>query len=127
MIAPECTGLCPRVQEAITWAWECLTQEYGLDPSRMYATYFGGDPNDPSVPVDAEARDLWLQFLPPERVIPSGAKVPPSTHAVACSTGVLCHCAKDKGLLNDEAMRRCCSVKGMTVSIGAPSGCVDLG
>lgn len=66
------------MQEAITWAWECLTQEYGLDPSRMYATYFGGDPNDPSVPVDAEARDLWLQFLPPERVIPSGAKVPPS-------------------------------------------------
>ena len=41
----------------------------------MYATYFGGDPKDPSVPVDEEARDLWLQFLPEERVIPCGAKV----------------------------------------------------
>jgi alanyl-tRNA synthetase len=61
-------------KEAIPWAWECLTQDYGLDPSRMYATYFGGDPKDPSVPVDEEARDLWLQFLPEERVIPCGAK-----------------------------------------------------
>ena len=28
-------------QEAITWAWELLTKVYRLDPSRLYATYFG--------------------------------------------------------------------------------------
>ncbi|CAM9280352.1 unnamed protein product [Heterosigma akashiwo] len=29
--------------EAIAWAFEILTEEYGLDPARLYATYFGGD------------------------------------------------------------------------------------
>jgi len=53
-------------QEAIDWAWELLTQVYKLNPDQMYATYFRGDDN---VPMDTEARDFWLQYLPPERVI----------------------------------------------------------
>lgn len=30
-------------EEAISWAWELLTQIYKLEPERLYATYFGGD------------------------------------------------------------------------------------
>lgn len=60
--------------EAIQWAWTLLTQVYGLPEDRLYATYFGGDPKCPGCPPDEEARNIWLQFLPPERVLPFGAK-----------------------------------------------------
>src|SRR5947207_6443086 len=29
--------------EAIEWAWELLTKEWGIDRSRLHATVFGGD------------------------------------------------------------------------------------
>lgn len=61
-------------EEAITWAWECLTVEFGLDPARLYATYFGGDPQQGLAP-DEEARQIWLRFLPEGRVLPFGCKV----------------------------------------------------
>ena len=53
-------------KEAIDYAWDLLTNVYGLDANRLYATYFEGDDK---VPADTEARDFWLQYLPPERVI----------------------------------------------------------
>jgi alanyl-tRNA synthetase len=58
-------------QEAIAMAYECLVSVFHLDPQRLYATYFGGDEN---TPPDHNARDLWLQYLPLERVLPFGAK-----------------------------------------------------
>eukprot|EP00980_Cylindrotheca_fusiformis_P028004 scaffold22575_cov141-Cylindrotheca_fusiformis.AAC.35 len=58
-------------KEAIAMAWECLTEEYKMDKSRLYATYFGGDEQSPP---DEEARQIWLQYLPPERVLPFDAK-----------------------------------------------------
>jgi len=58
-------------EEAIEMAWKCLTEEFGLDPERLYATYFGGDEG---TPVDEEARRIWLKFLPEERVLPFDAK-----------------------------------------------------
>lgn len=57
-------------EKAIELAWKCLTEEFKLDKSRLYASYFGGDEN---TPVDTEARDIWLKFLPAERVLPFGA------------------------------------------------------
>ena len=45
-------------QEAISWSWELLTRVWGLDPSRLYATYFVDDQGD--LPSDEEARDVWL-------------------------------------------------------------------
>jgi len=56
-------------QEAIAWAWELFTKVYKLDPDRFYATYFEGDESLGLAP-DEEARQLWLQYLPAERVLP---------------------------------------------------------
>ena len=36
--------------------------------------YYGGDPKQPSVPADDEARKIWLRFLPKERVLPFDMK-----------------------------------------------------
>lgn len=58
-------------KEAIAYAWELLTEVYGLDPDRIYATYFEG--ND-SVEADTEARDYWLSYLPADRVIGCSAR-----------------------------------------------------
>ncbi|KAJ9708025.1 hypothetical protein PVL29_000201 [Vitis rotundifolia] len=60
-------------KEAIEWAWELLTKVYKLPTDRFYATYFGGDEKSGLSP-DTEARDMWLKFLPPGRVLPFGCK-----------------------------------------------------
>ncbi len=59
--------------EAIEWAWELLTKVWELDPSRLYATYFEGDAKQGLAP-DEEAKQLWLKYLPPERVLPGDTK-----------------------------------------------------
>ncbi|MCI0362774.1 MAG: alanine--tRNA ligase-related protein, partial [Phycisphaerales bacterium] len=53
--------------DAIKWAWELLTQVWKLDPKRLHATYFQGDGAENLEP-DLEARDLWMQYLPTERI-----------------------------------------------------------
>ena len=55
-------------KEAISWAWELLTEVYGLDKSRMYATVFEGSQED-GVPFDQEAYDYWKQYLPEDHII----------------------------------------------------------
>ncbi|XP_065865617.1 alanine--tRNA ligase isoform X2 [Euphorbia lathyris] len=60
-------------KEAIGWAWDLLTKVYKLPADRIYATYFGGD-EKAGLASDTEARDIWLQFLPPARVLPFGCK-----------------------------------------------------
>lgn len=45
-------------EEAIAWAWELLVERWELDPTRLYATVFGGDQED-GLDVDQEAIDLW--------------------------------------------------------------------
>ncbi|GAA0174133.1 aminoacyl-tRNA synthetase [Lithospermum erythrorhizon] len=59
--------------EAIDWAFELLTKVYGLPAERIYATYFGGDAKF-GLPPDDEAKELWLKYLPPARVLPFGSK-----------------------------------------------------
>ncbi|QNN25181.1 alanine--tRNA ligase [Planctomycetales bacterium ZRK34] len=59
--------------EAIDWAWELLVDEWGIDPSRLHATYFEGDEAEGLAPDD-EARELWLKHLPPERIHPGNKK-----------------------------------------------------
>lgn len=60
-------------EHAITVAHDLLVNVYGLIPERLYATYFGGDEKQNLEP-DLEARDLWLRFLPAERVLPFDCK-----------------------------------------------------
>ena len=60
-------------EEAIEYAWELLTDVYGLDEGRLYATYFKGD-ESLGLEADLEARDFWLKYLPEERVIGCNAK-----------------------------------------------------
>lgn len=60
-------------EESLFWSWDLLTRVYGLDPNRLYATYFGGDESKGLGP-DLESRDIWLRYLPAERVISSSYK-----------------------------------------------------
>ncbi len=56
--------------EAIEWAWDLLTSEehFGLPMDRFYATYFGGDEKLGLLP-DMDARNIWLKFLPEDRIL----------------------------------------------------------
>ncbi|MFK7790079.1 MAG: alanine--tRNA ligase, partial [Phycisphaeraceae bacterium] len=60
-------------KEAIQWAWELLVDQWGIDPERLHATYFEGDASEGLEP-DLEAKELWLQFLPAERIHPGNKK-----------------------------------------------------
>ena len=60
-------------KEAIQWAWELLTDTYGIPKENIYVTYFGGDAAD-KLEADTETRELWLNYLPAERVLPFGRK-----------------------------------------------------
>ena len=44
-------------KEAIAWAWELLTQEWGLEPERLWATCFEDDVGD--LGRDEEAAEYW--------------------------------------------------------------------
>ncbi len=46
-------------QEAITWAWQLLTDVWGLPRESMYATCFKDDKGN--IPTDNEAADIWKQ------------------------------------------------------------------
>ncbi|KAI1285266.1 Alanine--tRNA ligase, cytoplasmic [Halotydeus destructor] len=62
-------------KEITAWAWELLTVEYGLDPNRLYVTYFGGHP-EAGLEPDNECRDMWVNDLgvPAEHVLPGSMK-----------------------------------------------------
>jgi len=59
-------------KEAIQWAWELLTEVYGLEKDRLYVTVFGGDAAD-GMDRDNEAAGLWEAFVPQERIL-NGSK-----------------------------------------------------
>lgn len=55
-------------KEAIDWAWELLTQVLHIDPERMYASIFTGDPTE-NLDRDLEAAGYWANYLPEDRII----------------------------------------------------------
>ncbi|MHC4125623.1 MAG: alanine--tRNA ligase, partial [Planctomycetota bacterium] len=56
--------------EAIEWAWQLLTEVWGINPDILYATVFAGDEKDQSEP-DRQSAKLWpkVTSLPAERVL----------------------------------------------------------
>ena len=60
-------------QESIRWGFELLTKVYGLDPNRLYATWFEGNPAAGLEP-DLEAKALWESLLPKDHVLPGNMK-----------------------------------------------------
>ncbi|MFH1051730.1 MAG: alanine--tRNA ligase [bacterium] len=46
-------------EEAITWAWELLTDVWGLEKKRLHATVYR---------TDDEAFEIWKNFLPEDRI-----------------------------------------------------------
>ncbi len=61
--------------EAIQWAWELLTEVWGIQPDRLWATVFQGDIEDNS-PPDSDAKSLWPKVtgISDERVLFGGKK-----------------------------------------------------
>lgn len=56
-------------KEAIQWAWELLTQVWGLPKERLYATVYKPEANDPAE-FDQEAHHLWEQIFLQEGLDP---------------------------------------------------------
>ena len=61
--------------EAIEWAWELLTKDWGIAPDSLWATVFAGH-KDEGLPRDDEAAGLWTKVtpIPAERVLAFGKK-----------------------------------------------------
>ncbi|CAZ84019.1 unnamed protein product [Tuber melanosporum] len=45
-------------KEAVEYSWELLTEIYGLDPDRLYVTYFEGN-KERGLEPDLETQELW--------------------------------------------------------------------
>ena len=61
-------------REAIAWAWELLTQVYGLEPDRLWATVFSDDIGD--LGLDEEAVHFWQTetSIPHDHILHFGRK-----------------------------------------------------
>ncbi len=55
-------------KEAISWAWELLTEVYGLPKERLYVSVFEGDKSD-GLAFDQEAYDYWKEFVDEKSII----------------------------------------------------------
>ncbi len=60
-------------KDAINWAWELLTEVYGIDKSRLYVTVFEGDKSE-NLAFDQEAYDTWSQLIDKDRIINGNKK-----------------------------------------------------
>ncbi len=54
--------------EAISWAWELLTEVYKIDKSKLYATVFEGSAEDGTA-MDEEAKQAWMKLMPEDHII----------------------------------------------------------
>ncbi len=55
-------------EEAISWAWQLLTEEFGLAEDRLYVSVFEGDQSD-GLQADTEAAAIWAKYVPKERIL----------------------------------------------------------
>ena len=55
-------------KEAISWAWELLTDVYKIDPKKLYVTIFEGSQKE-NIEKDNDAYEFWKAILPEERIL----------------------------------------------------------
>ncbi|KAJ5092235.1 hypothetical protein NUU61_007105 [Penicillium alfredii] len=61
-------------KEAISYSWTLLTKVYGLEPQRLYVTYFEGSEAGGLEP-DLEAKELWKSVgVPESHILPGNMK-----------------------------------------------------
>tara|TARA_R110002073_G_scaffold108336_3_gene243380 strand:+ start:52378 stop:54990 length:2613 start_codon:yes stop_codon:yes gene_type:complete len=56
-------------KEAIAWAWELLTEVYGVSKDILYVTVFEGSTDKDNLSMDQEAYDLWKKIIPEDRIL----------------------------------------------------------
>ncbi|MFD1016631.1 alanine--tRNA ligase [Winogradskyella rapida] len=61
-------------EEAIAWAWELLTEVYGIDKDILYVTVFEGSDDADNLDMDTDAYDLWKQFISEDRILKGNKK-----------------------------------------------------
>ncbi|MBC30568.1 MAG: alanine--tRNA ligase [Muricauda sp.] len=61
-------------KEAINWAWELLTDVYGIDKDRLYVSVFEGSDDADNLGMDKEAFALWKAIVPEDRIIMGSKK-----------------------------------------------------
>jgi alanyl-tRNA synthetase len=49
-------------QDQITWFWEFITSEVGLDPNRIFVTVFSGN-DEAGIPKDTESAQIWSSIF----------------------------------------------------------------
>jgi len=60
-------------EDAITWAWELLTEVYKIPKDQLYVTVFEGDTKD-NVPKDEESFEIWKRFIAEDRILLASKK-----------------------------------------------------
>ena len=55
-------------EEAISWAWELLTEVYKIDREKLYVTVFEGSADD-GTEMDMEAKKAWLKHVPESHIV----------------------------------------------------------
>ena len=55
-------------KEAISWAWELLTEVYKIPKENLYVTVFEGSPEE-GVPFDQEAYDIWKERIAEDHIL----------------------------------------------------------
>jgi alanyl-tRNA synthetase len=60
-------------EDAITWAWELLTEVYKIPKDKLYVTVFEGDAKD-GVPQDSESFSIWKKYIAEDRIILASKK-----------------------------------------------------
>jgi alanyl-tRNA synthetase len=56
-------------KDAIPFAWDLLTNEWGLSPDRLFPSVFKGEGG---IPRDDEAFGIWMSLVPPSRIAALG-------------------------------------------------------
>lgn len=60
-------------KEAISWAWELLTEVYGIPKENIYVTIFEGDASE-NLERDKEAYNFWKEHIDESRIINGNKK-----------------------------------------------------